>query len=151
MKKEIKLAPIKANESIVLNNVFFKFDSDELVSDSKTELNKLFTLLSNNPTIKVEIQGHSDSKGNDNYNLNLSQKRAESVRKYLIKKGIKETRVTAVGYGEKKPIAKNENSDGTDNEEGRALNRRIELKILSKSGEKKGTVNKIYVPDALKN
>ena len=151
MKKEIKLSPIKANESIVLNNVFFKFDSDELVSDSKTELNKLFTLLSNNPTIKVEIQGHTDSKGNDNYNLNLSQKRAESVRSYLIKKGIKKSRITAVGYGEKKPIAKNENADGTDNEEGRALNRRIELKILSKSGENKGTVNKIEVPDALKN
>ena len=151
MKKEIKLAPIKANESIVLNNVFFKFDSDELASDSKTELNKLFTLLSNNPTIKVEIQGHSDSKGNDNYNLNLSQKRAESVRKYLTKKGIKKTRITAVGYGEKKPIARNENSDGSDNEEGRALNRRIELKIISKSGDNKGTVNKIYVPDALKN
>ena len=151
MKKEIKLAPIKANESIVLNNVFFKFDSDELASDSKTELNKLFTLLSNNPNIKVEIQGHTDSKGNNNYNLNLSQKRAESVRNYLIKKGIKKSRITAVGYGEKKAIAKNKNSDGTDNEEGRALNRRIELKILSKSGEKKGTVNKIYVPDTLKN
>ena len=67
------------------------------------------------------------------------------------KKGIKKSRITAVGYGEKKPIAKNENSNGTDNEEGRALNRRIELKILSKSGEKKGTVNKINVPDALKN
>ena len=151
MNKEIKLSPIKANESIVLNNVFFKFDSDELVSDSKTELNKLFTLLSNNPTIQVEIQGYTDSKGNNNYNLNLSQNRAESVRSYLIKKGIKNSRITAVGYGEKNPIAKNENSDGSDNEEGRALNRRIELKILSRNGEKKGTVNKIYVPDALKN
>lgn len=150
MKKEIKLAPIKANESIVLNNVFFEFDSDKLTPDSKTELNKLFSLLSNNPSIKVEIQGHTDSKGNNAYNKKLSQKRAESVRNYLVKKGIKATRITAVGYGETKPIAKNTNADGSDNEEGRALNRRIELKILSEEGEKKGTVNQIYVPDNLK-
>ena len=150
MKKEIKLAPIKANESIVLNNVFFEFNSYELTADSKTELNKLFSLLSNNPSIKVEIQGHTDSKGNNSLNLKLSQNRAESVRKYLIKKGIKGARIKAVGYGETKPIAKNTNADGSDNEEGRALNRRIELKILSEKGEKKGTVNQIYVPDGLK-
>lgn len=151
MKREIKLAPIKANESIVLNNVFFEFDSDKLTPDSKTELNKLFTLLSNNPSIKVEIQGHTDSKGNDNYNKKLSQARAESVMKYLVKKGIKQNRVTAVGYGETRPIAKNANDDGSDNEEGRALNRRIELKIISSDGsEKKATVNDIYVPTDLK-
>ncbi len=150
MKKEIKLAPIKANESIVLNNVFFEFNSYELTPDSKTELNKLFSLLSNNPSINVEIQGHTDSKGNNALNMKLSQNRAESVRKYLIKKGIKGARIKAVGYGETKPIAKNTNADGSDNEEGRALNRRIELKILSEKGEKKGTVNQIYVPDNLK-
>lgn len=150
MKKEIKLAPIKANESIVLNNVFFEFDSEILTKDSKAELNKLFTLLSNNPTIKVEIQGHTDSKGNNAYNKILSQKRAEAVMNFLIKKGIKVSRIKAVGYGETKPIAKNTNADGSDNEEGRALNRRIELKIISKDGEAKGNVNKIYVPDELK-
>lgn len=150
MKREIRLAPIKANESIVLNNVFFEFDSDKLTADSKTELNKLFSLLSNNPSIKVEIQGHTDSKGNDKYNMKLSQKRAESVKNYLTKKGIKASRITAKGYGETQPIAKNQNDDGSDNEEGRALNRRIELKILGNDGEKKGTVNDIYVPDQLK-
>ena len=150
MKREIKLAPIKANESIVLNNVFFEFDSDKLTPDSKAELNKLFSLLSNNPSIKVEIQGHTDSKGNNAYNKKLSQKRAESVRAYLVRKGIKGSRITAVGYGETKPIAKNTNADGSDNEEGRALNRRIELKILSKEGQEKANVNKIYVPDELK-
>ena len=121
-----------------------------LTKDSKAELNKLFTLLSNNPTIKVEIQGHTDSKGNNAYNKKLSQKRAEAVMNFLVKKGIKVSRIKAVGYGETKPIAKNTNADGSDNEEGRALNRRIELKILSKDGESKGNVNKIYVPDELK-
>lgn len=151
IKKEIKLSPIKANEFIILNNVFFEFDSDVLTSDSKAELNKLFTLLSNNPNIKVEIQGHTDSKGNKSYNKKLSQKRSEAVMKFLTKKGIKANRVTAVGYGETNPIAKNTNPDGSDNEEGRALNRRIELKILSKDGKEKKNVNKIYVPDELKN
>ena len=150
IKKVIKLAPIKANESIVLNNVFFDYESFELTKDSRSELNKLFNLLTNNPSIKVEIQGHTDSKGLKSFNKKLSQKRAESVRKYLVKKGINKNRVTAVGYGENQPIAKNTNSDGSDNEEGRALNRRIELKILSKDGQEKANVNKIYVPDDLK-
>jgi outer membrane protein OmpA-like peptidoglycan-associated protein len=150
IKKVIKLAPIKANESIVLNNVFFDYESFDLTKDSRSELNKLFNLLSNNPSIKVEIQGHTDSKGLKSFNKKLSQKRAESVRKYLVKKGINKIRVTAVGYGENQPIAKNTNSDGSDNEEGRALNRRIELKILSKDGQEKANVNKIYVPKELK-
>ncbi|MBI34366.1 MAG: hypothetical protein CMP67_03280 [Flavobacteriales bacterium] len=150
IKKEIKLAPIKANESIVLNNVFFEFESYDLTRDSRTELNKLFNLLSNNPSIKVEIQGHTDSKGKKSFNKKLSQKRAESVKNYLVKKGINPERVKAVGYGEDQPIAKNTNADGSDNEEGRALNRRIELKILSKDGEEKANVNKIVVPDNLK-
>ena len=150
IKKVIKLAPIKANESIVLNNVFFEFESYDLTKDSRSELNKLFNLLSNNPSIKVEIQGHTDSKGKKTFNKKLSQKRAESVRSYLVKKGINPIRVTAVGYGEDQPIAKNTNKDGSDNEEGRALNRRIELKILSKDGEEKANVNKIYVPEELK-
>lgn len=150
IKKEITLAPIKANESIVLNNVFFDFNSANLTKDSKIELDKLFSLLANNPTIEVEIQGHTDSKGNNAYNKKLSQKRAESVRSYVIKKGISKSRITAKGYGEKQPIARNENADGSDNEEGRALNRRIELKILSKDGSHDNTVNKIHVPTKLK-
>ena len=107
-------------------------------------------MLSNNPSIKVEIQGHTDSKGKKSFNKKLSQKRAESVKNYLVKKGINPERVKAVGYGEDQPIAKNTNADGSDNEEGRALNRRIELKILSKDGEEKANVNKIVVPDNLK-
>ena len=150
IKKVIKLAPIKANESIVLNNVFFDFASYELTKDSRSELSKLFNLLSNNPSIKVEIQGHTDSKGRKALNKKLSQDRAESVKKYFVKKGINPKRITAVGYGANQPIAKNKNKDGSYNEEGMALNRRIELKILSKDGQDKGNVNEIYVPENLK-
>tara|TARA_B100000683_G_scaffold277943_1_gene341100 strand:+ start:8851 stop:10923 length:2073 start_codon:yes stop_codon:yes gene_type:complete len=150
MKKEIKLAPIKADESIVLNNVFFEFGSANLSSESKSELNKLFSLLSNNPSITVEIQGHTDSKGNNRFNKKLSQERAESVQKFLTNKGIKLDRVKAVGYGESKPIAKNTNADGSDNEEGRALNRRIELKIIKDGKVDDDAVKKIKVDDKLK-
>ena len=151
VKKEIKLAPIKANQSIVLNNVFFEFDSDKLTADSKVELEKLYNLLTNNPSIRVEISGHTDSKGRDQYNLELSQKRAESVKKFLVSKGVKADRIVAKGYGETRPIARNKNEDGSDNPEGRQLNRRIELKVLNEKGEvDKSTVNDIYVPDDLK-
>jgi outer membrane protein OmpA-like peptidoglycan-associated protein len=150
MKKEIKLAAIKVDESIILNNVFFEFGSSKISNDSKSELNKLFSLLSNNPSISVEIQGHTDSKGSPKFNKKLSQQRAESVQKYLTNKGIKKLRVSAVGYGEKQPIAKNTNPDGSDNEEGRALNRRIELKILKDGKVDSGVVKDIEVDEKLK-
>jgi outer membrane protein OmpA-like peptidoglycan-associated protein len=150
LKKEIKLAPIKANQSIVLNNVFFEFDSEKLTADSKTELEKLFKLLEINSTIRVEISGHTDSKGTKAYNMKLSKSRAESVKEYLVKKGINANRIEAVGYGPSQPIAKNTNDDGTDNPEGRQLNRRIELKILTDDGSMDDVVNKIAVPDQLK-
>ena len=150
MKKEIKLAAIKADESIILNNVFFEFGSAKISDDSKSELNKLFSLLSNNPIISVEIQGHTDSKGNNKFNKKLSQERAESVQKFLTNKGIKKLRVSAVGYGEKQPIAKNSNEDGSDNEEGRALNRRIELKILKDGKVDSEVVKEIEVDEKLK-
>jgi len=150
IKKEIKLAPIKANQSIVLNNVFFEFDSGKLTADSKTELEKLFALLKVNSTMRVEISGHTDSKGTKSYNSKLSKTRAVSVKKYLVKKGIEANRIEAVGYGPSKPIAKNTNDDGTDNPEGRQLNRRIELKILTDDGSMDDVVNKIDVPDQLK-
>ncbi|MGZ4089526.1 MAG: OmpA family protein, partial [Bacteroidia bacterium] len=76
------------------------------------------------------IQSHTDSKGSDQYNEKLSQKRAESVVNYLIGKGINPLRLKAKGYGESKPIAPNENSDGSDNPEGRAQNRRTDFKII---------------------
>jgi OOP family OmpA-OmpF porin len=89
-------------------------------------LNEVAQALKDNPTIKVEIQGHTDSVGNDNFNLKLSQKRAESVRTYLIKQGIASDRMTAKGYGENVPIADNRTGDG------RAQNRRVEFVITER-------------------
>lgn len=146
----VKLAPIKAGESIVLNNIFFEFDKANITAESEVELQKLFRLMNNNQSVKIEIQGHTDSKGSDSYNKRLSQDRAQAVVNYLIEKGIAKNRMVAKGYGESQPIAKNTNPDGTDNPEGRALNRRIELKITESDG-KKDIVNDIVVPKDLKD
>jgi OOP family OmpA-OmpF porin len=80
--------------------------------------------LQKNPTIKIEIAGHTDNKGDKKYNQTLSQKRAETVVNYIVKKGIAITRLTAKGYGDTTPIAPN------DTEENKAKNRRTELKVL---------------------
>ena len=91
---------------------------------SFVELDKLVELLQKNPTIKIEISGHTDNKGDDLYNQTLSQKRAESVVNYLTQKGILKARLTAKGYGKTQPVAPN------DTEENKAKNRRTEVKIL---------------------
>lgn len=120
----IQLQKLKAGDPIVLNNVFFNTNSFELLPSSKVELDRLADLLLKNPTIKVEIGGHTDNVGNDADNLKLSENRAKSVVDYVVSKGVEATRITAKGYGETMPTADNAT------EEGRAKNRRTELKIV---------------------
>jgi outer membrane protein OmpA-like peptidoglycan-associated protein len=91
-----------------------------------SELDHLIKLLNENPTIRVEISGHTDDAGSDEYNLKLSAGRAESVVKYLTSKGISSNRLQAKGYGETQPIVPN------DTPERQAMNRRTEFTILSK-------------------
>ncbi len=123
--KNVPMTPLKAGESIVLRNVFFATNSYDLRPESETELNKLFDLLVKNPTLKVEISGHTDNVGSDTKNMTLSENRAKSVYNYLINKGINASRLSYAGYGESKPVATN------DTEEGRQQNRRTEVKIVS--------------------
>jgi OOP family OmpA-OmpF porin len=108
----------------VLQNVFFETGKAELKESSSKALNDLVEILKIKNTMFVEIQGHTDNVGDDNSNLLLSQKRAESVRNFLIKKGIAAERVIAKGYGSTMPIADNANEDG------KAKNRRTGLKVL---------------------
>lgn len=118
-------------EAIILKNINYEFDSAQLTDSSLYNIDKyLLPLLENNPDIRIELGSHTDSKGQEAYNKKLSQRRAESVVNYLIKKGIDKDRLVPVGYGESKPIAPNENEDGSDNPEGRAMNRRTEFKII---------------------
>jgi len=112
------------DKSIKLNNIYFDFDKYDLKQESFTELERVYKFLTDNPSVIIELSAHTDAQGSDDYNLQLSQKRAESVVNYLISKGIEPGRLIAKGYGEQMPVADN----GT--EEGRAENRRVEMRIV---------------------
>ncbi|MEA3443362.1 MAG: OmpA family protein [Bacteroidota bacterium] len=128
---DIRLDPI-TDKPIVLESIYFDFDSDVLNPQVKAYLDStLYMVLYDNPEITIEISAHTDSKGADEYNRQLSQRRAESVTNYLKDKGIDATKVIAKGYGEEKPVAPNKNPDGSDNPEGRKKNRRVEFRILN--------------------
>ncbi len=124
--KDIKLNKLAIGSTIVLNNIFFDFNKAVLRPESIPELERLIKLMTDFPTLKIEISGHTDNIGTAAYNKPLSENRAKSVVDYLISKGIDKTRMTFVGYGFDKPIATN------DTEDGRQQNRRTEFKILSK-------------------
>lgn len=124
------LERLEKNKVFVLNNIYFDLDKADIRSDAAVELDKLVDLLNDNPEIKIEMGSHTDSIASNSYNIQLSQRRAESTVNYLIKKGIAPERLVAKGYGEEKPIARNTNPDGTDNPDGRQRNRRTEFKIL---------------------
>lgn len=128
--KPIQLPPITVGSKIVLNNIFFDFDKASLRKTSNVELKNILKFLTKYPNLDIEISGYTDSKGSHEYNLNLSNDRASAVVNYLIANKISKDRLSAKGYGELLPDALNKNSDGTDNPEGRQLNRRVELKII---------------------
>ncbi len=120
-------------EPIHIPNIQYEFDKAVILESSKIAIDTtVLSLMNANPEIIVEIQSHTDSKGNDLYNEKLSQKRAESVVNYLRSKGISAKRLVPKGYGESKPIAPNDKPDGSDNPEGRAKNRRTDFKIIGK-------------------
>lgn len=115
-------APVQEFEPVTLSSdVTFAFDSSELRPGAEYELNQVAATLNDNPEIRVTIAGHTDSIGSNQYNLGLSQERADSVASYLMSQGVAGDRMRTVGYGEERPVATNE----TD--EGRALNRRVEI------------------------
>lgn len=126
VEKNIELKKIAIGKTITLRNIFFDFDKATIRPESANELDRLIKLLNENPTIRIELGSHTDSKGSDDYNQKLSQSRSQSVVTYLIGKGISADRLVAKGYGETVPVATN------DTEEGRQLNRRTDFKILSK-------------------
>ena len=111
-------------ESVVLKNVNFESNSSELTAGSNESLDKAVAAMNKYDELRIEIQAHTDSMGEAAYNQSLSEKRANSVRDYMIAKGIAADRMVAKGYGETKPIADNGTRDG------RAENRRVELKVI---------------------
>lgn len=124
-EKKIMLRKIKTGEVSVLRHVFFDTGKATLKPESSDELDKLLKLMEQNTKMRVEIGGHTDNVGGHDINIQLSQRRAGAVKNYLTSKGIEAKRITAVGYGETKPIVSNDDEEG-----GRAINRRVEFKIL---------------------
>jgi outer membrane protein OmpA-like peptidoglycan-associated protein len=143
IKKELRLIPISSipkevvqiekpveGEAFVLKDIQYESNQTELNADARKVLDDvLIPFLKLHPADKIIISSHTDDLGSNKYNMDLSQKRANSVMAYLISKGIAANRIQAKGYGETKPITSNENPDGSANEIGRSINRRTEFLI----------------------
>jgi len=122
--------PNPIQNTVKVDNVYYDYDQASIQEASYASLDALVNLLKENPTLQIEINAHTDSKGEEDYNQKLSDARAASVVNYLVKKGVNKTRLSSKGYGETQPIAENTNADGTDNPEGRQQNRRTEFKVI---------------------
>jgi OOP family OmpA-OmpF porin len=120
----IQVATVEENVTITLNNIFFDFDKAELKEESFSELNRVVTLLTDKAGLEIEIAGHTDATGPERYNLGLSERRAKSVMKYLVNKGVDQARIKTAFFGESKPVDSNSTPDG------RRRNRRVEFKVL---------------------
>lgn len=121
---DVPLNTLSAGSTITLRNIFFNTASYELLPTSNAELDKLVKLLQANPTLRIELGGHTDNVGADAANLTLSDQRAKAVRDHVVAQGIDSARISAKGYGETQPVATN------DTEAGRAQNRRTEVTVL---------------------
>ena len=126
VKKIVSADSLLGKASINLKNLQFESGSDKLLPVSKYELDNMIELLTTNTNMRLEVDGHTDNTGNAATNLDLSTKRANAVKTYLVNKGIAAARLNAIGFGQNKPI------DTNDTEDGRKNNRRTEFKILSK-------------------
>lgn len=132
--KEINNTSSKVNEvQLLINNILsakkinFERRSTAITAESKTVVEEIAKILNDNPTLKVEISGHTDSRGSDSLNKKISQDRASSVRDILISLGINKDRVTAIGYGEEKPLVQDDENGLSE------INRRVEFNILGEN------------------
>lgn len=121
---KINLDPIVIDKTIVMENIYYDFNKWNIRSDAALELDKLVTIMMDNPDISIELSSHTDTRAGDDYNLDLSQKRAKSAVDYIISKGVDSERITAKGYGETQLIIKNAKT-----EEEHQVNRRTEFKV----------------------
>jgi outer membrane protein OmpA-like peptidoglycan-associated protein len=124
--KDLLMVPIQIGETVKLNNVFFVAGLPELRSESYPELDRLVSILKENNGIHIQLEGHTDAKGNADALLKLSQERVDAVKSYLVKNGIGTERISGQGFGATRPVAP------SDTEENSKLNRRVEFKITKK-------------------
>lgn len=121
--------PPPSGKRIVLRGVHFDFNKSDIRADSRPILNEAAEILKENPDVRISVEGHTDAIGSDEYNKQLSLRRAEAVFRYLVNHGIPPERMEVIGYGKRRPVASN------DTESGRAQNRRVELRVMSQTQE----------------
>lgn len=124
--RDIALTPIEVGESIVLSNVFFAFGTSTLLEESRVDLDKVLDIMQKNPSLKVELAGHTDNIGKPADNQRLSEQRAKAVFDFLVGKGVASERLSYKGYGDTRPVADN------NTEEGRAQNRRTTFTVVER-------------------
>jgi len=130
IREVITLEPLP-KEAIKVKQLYYETNKAELSPKIKEVIDQtIYKVLIDNPEIIVEISAHTDDRGTEEFNMTLSQERAENVVNYLIDKGISKSRLKAKGYGESNPVAPNQTEDGSDNPLGRSLNRRTEIKVI---------------------
>jgi outer membrane protein OmpA-like peptidoglycan-associated protein len=129
-RKELQMKETEKNVTINLQgDVAFDSGKAALRAEGERSLEKVAVVISQFPESKVLIAGFTDNKGGKDANMRLSEKRAESVKDWLVKHGVKVAAITIKGYGEGSPLAPNQNADGTDNPDGRQQNRRVEITV----------------------
>jgi outer membrane protein OmpA-like peptidoglycan-associated protein len=121
---DITMQPIESGQQEVMRNIFFDRDRADLAPASLAELAQLITMLRENPSVRIEVGGHTDGDGTASHNDELSSARAQAVASHLVANGVREDRVEAKGYGATTPVAPN------DTEENKRRNRRTEVRIL---------------------
>lgn len=126
LTKDIFLVPSVVGQILRMNKLLFKQSTAQFYEDSFEELNSLHILLKENPTMVVQLEGHTDYRGNSKLNMKLSQDRVEAVKKYLINKGVNKNRIKIKAFGGTMPLSKE------DSEEAQTMNRRVEVRILKK-------------------
>lgn len=124
--RKLSLVVLRKEKIEIKEQVHFATGKHQILRDSFELLNQVAQVLRDHPRIKLRIEGHTDSQGNDDFNMKLSQRRADAVREYLVRAGISDERMVSVGFGETAPIASN------SSERGRALNRRVEFNITER-------------------
>jgi len=140
---------VSSGEYFTIKSVLFDYNSDVLNRESQIEIERLAMLMKKNPSLTIEVDGNTDSHGTDVYNKGLSVRRARAVVDYIHNKGVSEDRFVTKGLGNKNYIAINQNPDGSDNPEGRRLNRRVDMKVVNSNNDQI-TIENIYVPDELR-
>jgi peptidoglycan-associated lipoprotein len=135
-KKQFSLEPaepeteiVTINQPIRMNNIYYDYDDDKILPDAEQDLQNLYNLMQEYPEMVIELSSHTDARGDDNYNVDLSQRRANNAKKWLVQKGVDSDRIVAKGYGESQIL--NECTNGVEcSEEQHRKNRRTEFKII---------------------